>query len=339
TTHYPSPITVRLDPSQLDDCFPVERQKYYADLLRGRVGLTRRRAECFTRLWAYLCLKQQPMERCETLMPIDDWVSCTCREAMTLFYIDTDRGSERSAGLMLDKLAALGLIKKMFDGNTLAIAVPPIPELLETEQATAQRADLFTDAFDPRCDAIPVANLLAQNYNWMNRNSDAVPYRIAQLLRDWASQYAVGMRVLRQRDTQNPAGFYLLYPTQRSSEVHFFGPPSKGLHLSALEVTDDRFEMALPGDTDCRAVFARSWIIDAPYWKTHQRVLLQDAQQILTQMQQDFPNLCDIYTLTIHPVYEDLIQGLGFQKLGVDRQSSMYWAYLPLDRFLATELQ
>ncbi|NEP46313.1 MAG: hypothetical protein F6K35_46795, partial [Okeania sp. SIO2H7] len=45
-------------PDQLNQWFPHHRQQEYVSLLMGRVGLTRRRAECFVRLWAYVWLKQ-----------------------------------------------------------------------------------------------------------------------------------------------------------------------------------------------------------------------------------------------------------------------------------------
>ncbi len=42
----------------IDEYFGVEHRRRYVALLKGRVGLTRRRAECFVKLWAYLLLKQ-----------------------------------------------------------------------------------------------------------------------------------------------------------------------------------------------------------------------------------------------------------------------------------------
>ncbi|NJL87200.1 MAG: hypothetical protein HC886_16455 [Leptolyngbyaceae cyanobacterium SM1_1_3] len=327
-----------MTPEQISQWFSQQRQRAYVEQLRGRVGLTRRRAECFVRLWAYLCLKQNwanglqaPIERLE---PLSGWVSCTCREAAALFYSDCDRGSDRSAGLMLSKLAALGLIQKSFDGNTLNLAIAPLPDL-EADRPQTQVSPLVVlqpDAFDPRCDAVPVANLLAANYNWMNRNADAVPYRIAELLRQWASQYGLGMRVLRRCDNLNPVGFYLLYPTHRSSEMTFFGPSSKGLHLSAVSEVDP-FVMAPRGDETCRAVFIRSWMIDSAYQEEALLPFLQDAQQTLRAMIQDFPNLCDLHTMLIHPGYEKLTAALGFQKTSGDSQSTVCWMYLALDRF------
>ena len=342
------------EPAAINQYFPVDQQQQQAALIAGRVGLTRRRAECFLRLWAYLWLKSERPElgspdAPEAPQPITQLerlagpVSCTCREAAELFYAETERGSERSAGMMLDKLAALGLIDKRFDGNTLTITIHPVPELLTP--TAAERPEVQVDAFDPRCDAIPVANFLARNYSWMN-SSDATPFQIMERLRSWAEQYSTGMRVLRRCDNLNPVGFYLLYPTQRSSEVHFFGPPSKALHLNTASeellgtegdwqgrAPKDRFEMAQPG-SDCRAVFVRSWVLQEPYREVGQPLLLLDSQQIFTQMLQDFPSLCDIYTLMIHPSFEPFVNQLGFQRTVDDSQSSMYWMYLPLDRFL-----
>ena len=331
-----------LPPDYLQRWFPYPRQQEYITLLMGRVGLTRRRAECFVRLWAYLWLKQTAEREQKAPQPVQNlglpegMVSCTCREAALLFYPDGDRGSDRSAGMMLDKLAALGLVQKIFDGNTLAIAINPLPEFLPQTEG-ADDVAITADAFNPRCDVIPVANLLAQNYNWMNRNANAVPYRISQILRQWAEQYANGMRVLRRCDNLNPVGFYVFYPTQAASEVNFFGPPSNALHLSAASDTDP-FEMAMPGDTSCRAIFIRSWVIHAVHRHHALPIMLRDAQHTLRGMQQDFPSICDLHTLIIHPGYEELIHQLGFQKMGADSTSSMYWVYLAIDRFLATDI-
>lgn len=324
-----------MTPECLDQFFSKSQQQQYVQCLLGRVGLTRRRADCFVRLWAYLQLKQtETPQDIQQLTTIDTWVDCTCREAAALFYAESERGSERSAGMMLDKLMALGLIQKQFDGNTIAIAIPQPPEIHQTKP---KPASVIADQFDPRCDAIPVANLLASRYNWMNNSTTAVPYRITELLRQWADGYSRGMRVLRRSDNLNPVGFCLLYPTTRDAEIHFFGPPTKGLHLSGI-ATEDPFIMAAPGDETCRAVFIRSWNI-APEYEAQSHLLLQDTQTTLKAMQQDFPNLCDLHTLIIHRHYEPLATALGFQKTGLDNQAAIYWMYLAVDRFLAIDME
>ncbi|MFN5926447.1 MAG: hypothetical protein ACK466_22285, partial [Pseudanabaena sp.] len=99
--------------------------------------------------------------------------------------------------------------------------------------------------------------------------------------------------------------------------VKFFEPPSRGLHLS--QVADvDPFQMALAGDVNCRSLFVRSWVIDSDYRQAAQMELLLDAQQTMKKMQQDFPNLWDMYTLIIHPSYAELCLALGFQKTNAD---------------------
>ena len=239
--------------------------------------------------------------------------------------------------MMLDKLAALGLIAKHFDGNATAIQIQPLSEILNVAEPQ-KPVQLQLDNFNARCDAIPVANLLATNYNWMNRNTNAVPQKIAKILRLLASQYSNGMRVLRRCDNLNPVGFYLLYPTATESEVNFFNAPSKSLHLSSLSDIDP-FKMALPGDQNCQSVFIRSWMIDPQYLSEYRIAFLEDTQKVLVEMQTDFPNLCDLYTLMIHPMYEKQALALGFHQTSCDSQLSIYWIYLALDRFLALDIK
>jgi hypothetical protein len=324
----------------LDLWFDLDRQNLAIAKLVERVGLTRARAECFLRLWIYLTVKQQ-LDRSPKLKPplgeltlLDSPVSCSQTEAAELFYHDKERGSDRSAGMMLDKLAALGLIRKQFDGNITRIEIVSIHDLQET---IPDRVELTITAFEPRCDAIPVANLLAANYNWMNRNTETTPHRITNLLRKWASQYDRGMRVLRRTDNLNPVGFYLMYPTAAESVGNFFISPSKSLHLSGMGDLDP-FVIARSGDLDCVSVFIRSWAIDREYLDLYRVPFLVDSQQTLIKMQQDFPNLCDLYTMIIHPSYERQASALGFQFMNRDRQLALHWMYLPLDRFLALDI-
>lgn len=332
-----------MDIAKLDAWYSPSQRRTAVSLLMKRVGVTRTRAECFVRLWVYLSVKQlqesqprlkPPLAKLE--LPATE-VQCTHREAAELFYCDSDRGSDRAAGMMLDKLAALGLIAKHFDGNATAIQIQPVSEILDAAEPQ-KPVQLQLDNFNPRCDAVIVANLLATNYNWMNRNTNAVPHKIAKILRLLASQYSKGMRVLRRSDNLNPVGFYLLYPTASESEVNFFNAPSKSLHLSSISEIDP-FKMALPGDLNCQSVFVRSWMIEPQYLSEYRIAFLEDSQKLLGEMQTDFPNLCDLYMLMIHPMYEKQSLALGFQKTSSDSQLSVYWMYLALDRFLALNIK
>ncbi len=331
-----------MDLEQLNTWFPCSQRLLVISHLIKQVGLTRTRAECFVRLWVYLLVKQQSKNQSNFQPPLaqlefpNEAVSCTHREAAILFYSDSERGSDRSAGMMLDKLEALGLIKKSFDGNTTNIEIQPIPGILN--QTSNETPTIQADKFNPRSDTIPVANLLATNYNWMNNNHNIIPYRIAKLLRNWASQYSVGMRVLRRCDNLNPVGFYILYPTASQSEQNFFNNPTQGLHLSS-DSDIDPFEMAKPKDEGCLSIFIRSWMIDTVYRQDYQIMFVEDTQNTLRKMQEDFPNICDMYALMIHPSYEKLTQALGFQPTIVDIKSSISWLYVAIDRFLSLDAQ
>jgi hypothetical protein len=330
-----------MDADQLTVWWPQAKQEQLIEQAISLVGVTRVRAECLVRLWIYLLVKEQLAVDPKLKPPFSELilpktaVSCTHREAAEIFYHDRDQGSDRAAGMMLDKLAALGLINKQFDGNTTRITIQP---MVSATPVPEKAVELEISEFDPRCDAILMANLLANNYNWMNRNTAATLQRIAQLLRQWSRQYPVGMRVLRRSDNLNPVGFCLLYPTANSSDHRFFGPPTQGLHFSSM--TDiDPFELATPGDRNCVSLFVRSWAIQPSYAIQYRPLLLQDAQNTMRRMQQDFPNLCDLYTLIIHPMYEETAASLGFQKTVVStQQPGVCWMYLPLDRFLSLDM-
>ncbi|MDY6899779.1 MAG: hypothetical protein SWZ49_17125 [Cyanobacteriota bacterium] len=329
----------------IDEFFSVEHRRNYVALLKGKVGLTRRRAECFVKLWAYLLLKQQQElgninnEPVTELDLPEGFVACTHREANELFYSEQDRGSERAAGMMIDKLVALGLIEKEFDGNNICIRICSTLTDIDKSTEVSQPLKLVTDKFNPRTDAIPVATFLARQYDWMNKKTTAAPQRIARKLRTCAKKYSKGMRVLRRCDTQDPIGFCFLYPVASESEENFFLPPSKSLHLStAAEI--DPFEMAQAGDEDCTSLFIRSFQIDSAYLQ-HSSLyqLLEDARKTLINMQADFCNLCDLYTLTINPFAQSLALAMGFQKTGQDPQMSLYWMYMALDKYLSLDIE
>lgn len=334
-----------MNPELIDQWFPIEQQRNYISMLLNprRVGLTRRRAECFVRLWTYLLLKQQQELGSVLRQPLtqlqlpEGFVACTHREAAELFYANKDRGSDRAAGMMIDILAALGLIQKDFDGNTICLQIRCVPNLHESFES-AQPVEFVLDEFNPRTDAVPVASFLAHNYNWMNNTTATVPHKIKKLLRSWAVQYPTGMRVLRRRDTSHPVGFYVLYPVAPESEEKFSLPPGKSLHLSSASDIDP-VKIAIPGKDDCTSIMVRSWMIDAPYknWQNVHR-FLEDVQHTLVRMQADFPNLCDFYALLIHPRYEALVQALGFQKIGIDPKIAVYWLYMAVDQFLALDM-
>ncbi len=332
-----------MDAYNLNQYFPLSQQHKYVSQLQGQVGLTRRRAEYFVKLWAYLFLKQEHELGRRLTLPLTEldlpsgFVTCTHREAQEVFYGDSDRGSDRAAGMMIDKFVGLGLIEKKFDGNSICIRVKsllPSNSLIDTTNTL----ELFPDAFNPRVDAIPVATFLARYYNWIDNKSIVIPQRIARILREWAMLYPVSMRVMRRCDTQNAVGFSILYPVAKQSEDNFFMSPRKTLYLGT-DIEVDPIKMAPPQDLECNAIQVRAWQIDFPYKsKSNIEMFLIDAQNTMITMQADYPNLCDIYTIPLHPADQQLAYALGFQNISQDQQASLNWMYIALDRFLALNI-
>lgn len=331
-----------LEPSVLDTFFSREQQNNYVLALLGRGGLTRRRAEYFVRIWAYLLLKQEqevnrPLQPLSQLVPTEQLVSCTHREAAELFYGNKERGSDRAAGMMIDQLVALGLLEKRFDGQTLCLKIRPLPELAISPKSEGL-LQLQADDFNPRTDAIPIAGLIRQTYAMAADDTSIAPQRIARILRQWGNDYPTGLRVLRRCDNLNPVGVSILYPTASDSEDVFSRPPAKSFYMTSnLEV--DPVKMAQPGDKNCVAVYIRAWLLDPAYLKRpYICELLQDTQTALKQMLADYPNLCDLYSPVIHPLYEELRMALGFQKT-CEEHRPFYWVYLSLDRYLELDIE
>jgi hypothetical protein len=311
-------------------------------MLQNRGGLTRQRTEYFVRLWAYLLLKHQaesqgkrPSVLKELYIP-EGMVACTHREAAELFYGKKERGSDRAAGMMIDRLVALRLVEKRYDGQNLFLRIRALPELELPE--VEPPVDFFADAFNPRTDAIPVTNLYARNYAELVRDS-AVMAKIARSLRSWSQQYGLGMRVLRRSDNRNVIGASILYPVTSDCEFYFFQSPTKSFYLTTDNPIDP-LKMATPGDPTCTSVYARAWMIDAPYFNRDRLLqLLEDTQHTLVQMQRDFPGICDLYSLIVHPLYEEMRRVLGFEHTFQDNQRPYSWAYLSIDRFLELDLK
>ncbi len=340
----PKPDSHDLDlcvPGNLEHFFSQDHQRRYVAKLMGRGGITRRRAEYFIRLWAYLLLKEtqdlmpQMLQPLVSLRPTEGLVSCTHREAAELFYGQRERGSDRAAGMMIDQLTLLGLLEKRFDGQTLCLGIRPLPELI-TEKVELPVV-LVPDQFNPRTDAIPVANLIRQTYAMAADDSAISPQRIARVLRQWSQAYPSGIRVLRRTDNLNPVGVAILYPTANQSEEVFSRPPGKSFFLTS-NVAVDPVEMAPIGDESCLAIYLRAWLIDMNYLQPHHICEFQkDTQNTLRQMQADFPNICDLYSPVIHPLYEELRMLLGFQRT-CEEHRPFYWIYLALDRYLDLDI-
>ncbi|BAS57364.1 hypothetical protein LBWT_33190 [Leptolyngbya boryana IAM M-101] len=334
--------TFAMLPDLVDRLFPIEVQRSYIALIQRRGGLTRRKAEYFVRLWAYLLLKQQEElhggipTRLKELRAPEGLVNCTHREAAELFYRDQEKGSDRAAGMMIDRLAALGLLDKQYDGNSLALKIRTFPEI--ELPPSEEPVELFADMFNPRTDAITISTLYTKNYAPMIRDGAAMA-KLAKVLRLWSQQYGKGMRVLRRSDNHNVVAACVLYPVAAESDQYFFQQPSKSFYLTTDNPVDP-FIMAQPGDKTCVSIYIRAWVIDQPYLTiTSLCQLLEDTQQTLIKMREDYPESCDLYTLIVHPIYEELRRILGFERICEDSQRSFAWIHGAIDRFLETDMQ
>ncbi|MBW4527535.1 MAG: hypothetical protein KME18_20510 [Phormidium tanganyikae FI6-MK23] len=329
-------------PELVDRLFPIEIQRPYVAMIQHRGGLTRRKAEYFVRLWAYLFLKQQEElsgqlpTNLEELHAPNGLISCTHREAAELFYGDQDRGSDRSAGMMIDRLVALGLLEKQYDGNSLCLQIRSLPEL---ELPKPEKPiELFADAFNPRTDAISIANLYTRNYAPMIRDGAAMS-KVAKVLRIWSQQYSIGMRVLRRSDNEGVVAASVLFPVASESDAYFFQQPSRSFYLTTDNPVDP-FVMAPPGDRTCLSIYIRAWVIDQPHLTVETLChLLEDTQQTLRVVRNDYPEICDLYTLIVHPIYEKLRHVLGFERICEDNQRSFAWVHCAIDRFLETDMK
>jgi hypothetical protein len=332
-----------IQPEQLDRVFSRDRQKYYVTAFLKRGGLTRRRSECFVRLWGYLAWRHQldiapatPLPVIDELGLLPDFIACTHREAAVLFYAEGEKGSDRAAGMMLDKLVALGLLDKQFDGQTQCWKIRAHPELL-TIDATPPPIEIVADRFNPAVDAVQAAQLMTRNFAELVRDQAMTAHKITKCLRQWGQVYPGCIRVLRRSDTHNPVGVIILYPTAESSERLFFDSPSKGFYLSN-DSDDDPFVMALPGDPSCTCLYVRAWLIDPTYLdRQTMELLIATSQSIIRSMQPDYPALCDLFSMIIHPSYEQLRKIMGFEKTAQDQQRPHKWVHIAIERYLTID--
>ena len=184
-----------------------------------------------------------------------------------------------------------------------------------------------------------MANFLEKLYSYDTERPESMLHNIKKGLRQWARQYADGLRVLRRTSDDEAVGFAAFFPIHPDSEEKIDLAPGRSLHLSRLDMREeDPIKLAEKGDPDCYTVFVRSWQIRPDVW-TYETAceFVKDSKKTLTNIQSDFPNLSDIYTMAIHPRSEDFALTLGFHPMKADPYSSLRWLAMPLDRFLALD--
>ncbi|MEM0978663.1 MAG: hypothetical protein AAGH78_00175 [Cyanobacteria bacterium P01_H01_bin.58] len=337
-----------LVPEDVQTWFPPKVQQRYIERITAQSAkhpggcgiLTEVQARHLVRLWGYGYLKDYGLEHAP-IKSLNRKVSrfvCTYAQAATLFYADREKlGNARSADEMLKKLASKGLIQcSSSQGSPTQISLNIRPDF--ELPLDAHGADVYIDKFDPRNDAPTVANFLKGLYVYDAARVASLERDITRGLRQWAKAYPEGLRVLRQQEQSKAKAIALaaIFPVHPESEIVFDQPPSDSLYLGRFKHrSQDSIRLAELGDPECHVAYIRAWHIKPGLWDCENVLkLVDDNKTMLRKMQQEYPELSDVYSILIHPRLADLATTLGFEVMGVDPRMALSWIYMPLDHFL-----
>ena len=327
-------------PEAVDTWFPLKYQQQHANHITGQCGLTPTQARHFVKLWAYGHAKHHgsDTDTIEVLERKIDSFFCSHREAALLFY-GASQGSTRSAGLMLDKFVAKQLVRReSFQGSTTRLSLH-IPEGFDLFK-DCQFQEIYTDQFDPRNDTSFVAMMLEELFVFDVERPKTLLQNFRRMLREWAKRYPEGLRVLRYSLKNNrPIALSTVFPIHPDSEICFDLPPSEGLYVTKLHLgVEDPIQFPSKNSSECHVAYIRGWNIHKDFWNYENALrLFKDTQESLRKMQNKFPNLSDLYTISLHPRMADFALNLGFELMVSDPDTSMSWLYMPLDKFLAID--
>lgn len=333
-----------LSPNDVQTWFPAALQQRYVDHIlmqsnshAGSVKLTHVQAQHLVRLWGYAYIKQHGIVQSpiKALSRRVDSFFCSHSEAASLFYAERDGGgTARSAGLMLRTFESKSLIQcESSKGSPTKIRLNiPHPFDLPAEDP---KGDVVPDAFRPRLDASTLANLLTVLFHYDAERAQVFEHDLNRVLREWFKRYPKGLRVLRQVKSKKPIAVVTAFPVHPESGEKFGLPPSESLYLNRIrQRAADPIQFAEPGCLDCYVAYIRCWHIKPGWWSPKTVLqLLQETRSMLQQMHQDFPELCDVYSIVLHPHHEDFAVRLGFDITRTDPQMSQSWAHIALDRF------
>ncbi|MEM9944912.1 MAG: hypothetical protein AAF810_02485 [Cyanobacteria bacterium P01_D01_bin.36] len=329
-------------PEAVQTWFPPDLQQRYVDHIlmqsnsHASCNLTSVQAGHLVRLWGYAHIKQYGSSQSpiKTLSCRLSSFFCSNSEAANLFYAERN-GTARSANQMLKRLESRSLIQcESSPGSPTKIRLN-IPREYELP-AVDQNSNVLPDTFVPRRDARILASLLTVLFQYEAERSQVSDHDISQVLREWSSRYPEGLRVLREVETKKPIAVVAAFPVHPDSESKFGLPPSESLYLHQIrQRTEDPIQFAKPANQGCRVAYIRCWHIK-PGWWTHKIVLqlLQETQNMLQRMYRVHPELCDVYSVILHPHHEDLAIRLGFDITRSDPKLSKRWTYIALDHFL-----
>ncbi|MEM9446668.1 MAG: hypothetical protein AAGA18_15100 [Verrucomicrobiota bacterium] len=334
-----------LTPEEVAIWFPPDRQKRYARHITGQRNLSPIQAKYFVKLWGYAYLKRKgpPYEPIQTLdnnlynFPFPFSQDDACK----LFYAEKeDGGTPRAAGLMLKKFADDKRDKliqyQRFEGTKTEITLN-IPSEFELPNIDPEDT-VYADEFDRRRDILPVTKALKELYSINPNVSEAeLEFNIRRGLRNWSKRYPKGMRVIRRASDKEAIGFLTIMPVDPESERQFCLDPAESLHLSQFSSTDkDPIKIAAENDQDCYIAYIRSWQIQRGLWtRDNILALIEETKKTLQLIHNDYPELSEIYSMTIHPRLGALAKAIGFATTSLGSATALSWLSIHLDTFLA----
>ena len=337
-----------LKPEKVEVWFPDSLRQRYVRHITGQRSLSPAQAEYFVRLWGYAYLKRKgpPYKKIQALdNDLYDYPFLfSHEEASRLFYVDKERGTSRAAGLMLKKFAddkRKNLIQyRRFEGTKTEITLN-IP--IEFALPNIRPEDsIYADKFDRRKDLLPVTKFLLELYSVNTQVSQPeLEFSIKRGLRDWAQRYPKGMRVIRRSSDKEAIGFLTIIPVSPRSERQFCSSPHESLHLSRFAPDlEDPIQIASKVETDCYIAYIRSWQIQPGLW-TYDNVLalLEETKITLRSIHEEYPELSEVYSMTIHPRLEEFARILGFKTSSLKSDSPIRWLFTHLDTFLSLDFQ
>ena len=320
--------------------FPPECQQRYVRHITCQRDLSPIQAEYFVKLWAYACLCRNgaPYEPIQTLDNnlYDFPFPLSHEDARKLFYSDKKTqhkkkpGTSRAAGLMLKNFASDekgNLIRyQLFKGTKTEIRLNiPIEFNLPDNNSVGR---VYPDEFSCRKDLLPVRLFLKELYSINTQISEReLESNITRGLRNWSDQEAIG--------------FMTIMPVSPKSEDNFFANPHESLHLSQFSLRDeDPIQIAAEDELDCYMAYIRSWQIQPGLWTyDHVLALLEETKKTLQAIHADYPELSEVYSMTIHPRLEAFARLLGFRTTSLVSNAPLRWLCIHLDAFLALDFK
>lgn len=344
------------EPHEVDVWFPPQYRKPYVEYLMGlllenRPVFTPSQAEYFVRLWGYGYLRQEERTKIpiEFLSPKIRPFRCSQREAADLFY-GKDEKEGRAAGSMLKALCRTPFVSRQsYQGakNRSLITLDALDKLVlpnhRESKENHQKNKIYAAQFDPKNDRNDVVPFIDSLYSSDPHFPKSVEKNIRGGLKDWSKRYPEGMRVIRYVDEESgkpeeTIGLVAAFPVHEESDDIFYQSPRSSFYLGTFtKGMEDPIKYAAKGD-DCESVCIRCWQLNPKRWtRTNALLLFNETQNILRDMQREYPGLETVYSIPIHETLEKFARSIGFQLKETRNPQDLYWLHIALERFLAID--